>query len=164
MRMWVWSLASISGLRIWHCCELWCRPAALAPIQPLAWELHICCSEALKRNTNTHKTSVPFNLWECLWRCRTDSWTDGCSYWAALEDYVQAGRLSQILSEHHEHCAFLSLSLFAFLFKVTPMAYGNSRLGVELELQLPAYTTATPTPAPQPNEWGHILKETMSSP
>ena len=25
MRMWVPSLALISGLRIWHCCELWCR-------------------------------------------------------------------------------------------------------------------------------------------
>ena len=25
MRMQVWSLASFSGLRIWHCCELWYR-------------------------------------------------------------------------------------------------------------------------------------------
>ena len=25
MRMQVWSLASLSGLGIWHCCELWCR-------------------------------------------------------------------------------------------------------------------------------------------
>ena len=25
MRMWVWSLALISGLRIWSCHELWCR-------------------------------------------------------------------------------------------------------------------------------------------
>ena len=25
MRMWVWSLASLSGLRIQSCCELWCR-------------------------------------------------------------------------------------------------------------------------------------------
>ena len=25
MRTWVWSLDSFSGLRIWHCCELWCR-------------------------------------------------------------------------------------------------------------------------------------------
>ena len=25
MRMWVWSLASLSGLRIWHCHKLWCR-------------------------------------------------------------------------------------------------------------------------------------------
>ena len=46
MRMWVRSLASLSGLEIWRCCELWCRlqtrsrsylrlwcrPAATAPI------------------------------------------------------------------------------------------------------------------------------------
>ena len=25
MRMWVQSLALLSGLRIWGCCELWCR-------------------------------------------------------------------------------------------------------------------------------------------
>ena len=48
------SLPLFSGLRIWHCCELccrlntrprscisvaWHRPAAAAPIRPLAWEL-----------------------------------------------------------------------------------------------------------------------------
>ena len=54
MRMRVQSLALLSGLRIWHCCELRCRsqtllgswvamavarPAAVVLIQPLAWEL-----------------------------------------------------------------------------------------------------------------------------
>ena len=54
MRMPVRSLALLSGLRIRHCCELWhrlrcssdlallwlyCRPAAVAPIWPLAQEL-----------------------------------------------------------------------------------------------------------------------------
>ena len=54
MRMQVWSLALLRGLRIRHCCELWCRsqtwgsdmvllwlwdrPAATALIQFLAWE------------------------------------------------------------------------------------------------------------------------------
>ena len=53
MRLQVLSLASLSGLRIWRCRELWCRsqmrlrsgvamalarPVATAPIQPLAWE------------------------------------------------------------------------------------------------------------------------------
>ena len=53
MRMEVPSLASRSELRIWHYMScgvgrshgldlvllwLWCRPAATAPIQPLAWE------------------------------------------------------------------------------------------------------------------------------
>ena len=53
-RMQVRFLALLSGLRIWRCCELWCRfqtqlgsciawlwsrLAAVAPIWPLAWEL-----------------------------------------------------------------------------------------------------------------------------
>ena len=38
MRFRVQSLALLSGLRIQRCCELWCRPAATALIQPLAWE------------------------------------------------------------------------------------------------------------------------------
>ena len=38
MRLEVRSLALLSGLRIQHYCELWCRPVATAPIGPLAWE------------------------------------------------------------------------------------------------------------------------------
>ena len=53
MRLCVQSLASLSGLRIQHCCERWCRlqmqlrpallwlqyrPAAAALMRPLAWE------------------------------------------------------------------------------------------------------------------------------
>ena len=37
MRLGVRSLALLSGLRIQRCLEQWCRPAATAPIQPLAW-------------------------------------------------------------------------------------------------------------------------------
>ena len=46
------SLASLSGLRIWSCHELWFnalpwlwrRPAATVPIQPIAWEpLYVVC-------------------------------------------------------------------------------------------------------------------------
>ena len=37
-RMQVWSSASLGGLRIQRCCELWCRLAAIALIQHLAWE------------------------------------------------------------------------------------------------------------------------------
>ena len=33
---------------------LWCRPAALAPIQPLAWELPYAMSVALKRKKKTN--------------------------------------------------------------------------------------------------------------
>ena len=65
MRTWVQSLASLSGLRIYtiamSCsvhrrCSLdpallwlWCRLAATAPIQPLAWEPPCAMSVALKR-------------------------------------------------------------------------------------------------------------------
>ena len=49
MRMWVQSLASVSGLRIWCCHELWCRLAAIALIQRLAWELPYAAGVALKR-------------------------------------------------------------------------------------------------------------------
>ena len=49
MRLQVPSLASLSGLRIQHCCELWCRPVAVAPIRPLAWEPPYAASTALKR-------------------------------------------------------------------------------------------------------------------
>ena len=49
MRMQVWSLALLSGLRILHCCELWCRLAAAALIWPLAWELPYATGAALKR-------------------------------------------------------------------------------------------------------------------
>ena len=63
VRTQVWSLASISGLRTWHCGELWCRsrhssdptwlrlwhrPAAIAPIWPLAWESPYAAGVVLK--------------------------------------------------------------------------------------------------------------------
>ena len=47
-RLRVWSLASLSGLGIWYCCELWCRLAAEAPIGPLAWEPPYAVGTALK--------------------------------------------------------------------------------------------------------------------
>ena len=49
MRMRVRSLASLSWLRIWCCCELWQRLAATAPIRPLAWEPAYAVGVALKR-------------------------------------------------------------------------------------------------------------------
>ena len=49
------SLASISRLRIQHCRELWCRPAAVAPIRPLAWEFPYATGEALKTQKTKKK-------------------------------------------------------------------------------------------------------------
>ena len=53
--MWVQSLASLSGLRIWCCCELWCKPAATALIRPLAWEPPYAKGAALKEQKTKKK-------------------------------------------------------------------------------------------------------------
>ena len=75
--MWVQSLASFSGLRIQHCHELWVghrcdwdtvllwlwrRLAAVAPIQPLAWELKYATSVALKKQQKPYKQCSLFIL------------------------------------------------------------------------------------------------------
>ena len=41
---------------------LWCRPAAVAPIQPLAWELPCATGAALKKTTKTGKPWVSSQL------------------------------------------------------------------------------------------------------
>ena len=46
-----------SEVRIWHC---YCRPAAEAPIWPLAWEIPYAESEAIKRKKNI------YNIVNCL--------------------------------------------------------------------------------------------------
>ena len=66
MRMWVRSLVLLSGRRIQPCHELWCRSkmrlgsgtavaleqaVAIAPNQPLAWELPYGAQAALKSKT-----------------------------------------------------------------------------------------------------------------
>ena len=52
-----------------------------------------------------------------------------------------------VISVFHRCFLFLLLFvvLFWFYFRAAPVAYGGSRLGVQLELQLPAYATATAT-------------------
>ena len=70
MRTKVWSLASLTGLKIQLCYELWCRsqtqirsqllwlwcrPAATAPIWPLAWEFPYAAGVALKSKERKKK-------------------------------------------------------------------------------------------------------------
>ena len=70
MRIWVQSLASLSGLRIQHCCScgvgsrggsdlalLWprYRPAVAAPIQPLVCELLCATGAAVKKEKKKKK-------------------------------------------------------------------------------------------------------------
>ena len=57
MGMQVQVLALPSGLRIQCCHELWCRPTAVAPIRPLAWELPYAVGAALKRKKK--KSCIP---------------------------------------------------------------------------------------------------------
>ena len=61
MRLWVRSLASLSGSRIWHCHELWYRPAAVTLIQSLAWELPYAGGAALKSKKKKKKKN--FQAW-----------------------------------------------------------------------------------------------------
>ena len=65
MRLQVRCLAPLSGLRIWHCCELWCRVqmwlwlwcrlAAVALMRPLAWEPPYTVAAALKKQKQQQK-------------------------------------------------------------------------------------------------------------
>ena len=89
MRRSVDSLASLCGLRIQYCHELWCRsqmrrlrsgivvadltllwPATAAPLQSLAWELPYATGAALKyKNKQTNKQKNPkTNKNENLWQ------------------------------------------------------------------------------------------------
>ena len=60
------SLNSLSGLRIWHCCAcgvgrcLQCRPAPVAPIRTLAWEVPYAVDAALKKKKKNWCVGVPF--------------------------------------------------------------------------------------------------------
>ena len=70
MRLRVWSLASLSGLRNRHCPELWCRSrlqlgsgvavavAVVALIWPLAWELSYAMGMVLKRPKKKKKKNL----------------------------------------------------------------------------------------------------------
>ena len=62
MKTQVQFLASLSGLRIWHKCSsdlalvlLWHRPAAPAPIEPLAWEPPYAVGAAQEMAKNKNK-------------------------------------------------------------------------------------------------------------
>ena len=66
MRTQVRSLGLLSGLGIWRCRELWCRPAATALFQPLAWELSYATGAALKRLIIIVVVVVPHGYFENL--------------------------------------------------------------------------------------------------
>ena len=49
LRRQVPSLASLSGLEIWHCHELWHRLAAAAPTRPLSLEIPYAAGATLEK-------------------------------------------------------------------------------------------------------------------
>ena len=57
MRMQVWFLGLLSGLRICCCCELWCRSVATALILPLAWEPPYSEGTVLKKQNKTKQNT-----------------------------------------------------------------------------------------------------------
>ena len=76
MRLWVLSLALLSGWRIRHCCELcyrlqtWlgsCRPAAVALIIPLPWESPCAVGAALKIKKRKGSGNSSQTLGICLY-------------------------------------------------------------------------------------------------
>ena len=92
--MHIWSLASLNGLWIWHCCELWCRsqtssdpallwlwirPAATALMWFPAWELPYARSAALKskkKKKKKKKKTKTIKVWK-IWfvtKYRTIIW------------------------------------------------------------------------------------------
>ena len=59
MRIRVWSLAPLSGLRIPQCCgELWCRLAAEAALQLLAWEFPYAAGVAQKKKEKKKEKGI----------------------------------------------------------------------------------------------------------
>ena len=78
MRFRIQSLASLSGLRIRRCCELWCRSQtwlgsciAVAPIRPLSWEPQYAVGVALKRPPPKKGKKALFQK-EVKWKILTD--------------------------------------------------------------------------------------------
>ena len=58
-----WGVGCRRGSVSWHCCGLWCRLAATAPIRPLAWEPPYTTGVALKKQKTKKKLNyVTFNL------------------------------------------------------------------------------------------------------
>ena len=118
MRTQVQSLALLSGLMIWHCCELWCRlqtldlallwlwcrPSPTALIRSLAWESLYAVGAALKRQKKKKKKRC-FS-WGNILPALENYWTQHSWHWPTSE---------------------VPAYLFCvFLFRATPTAFGSS--------------------------------------
>ena len=150
MRLWVPSLTSLRGLRIQRCRELWCRPAAVGPIQPLAWELPYAVGAALKKKkTKTQKTGSRFVplIGQKGDTCKNVGWGVGGRIWCLAPLIWKKKTFKNCLVIQFLHCLIFNPFFPPFL-GLHSQHMGVTRLGVELELYLLAYATATSTPNP----------------
>ena len=67
MKMWIWSLDMLNGLKIWHCCKLSCKSQtcpgssvamAAALIWPLTWKLPFATPLALQKQKTVKQTKL----------------------------------------------------------------------------------------------------------
>ena len=71
MRMWVRSLASLNGLRIWRRYGWWYRLAVTALIRSLAWDFHMAWVWPLKKGGGLSLISgklAPNHVFHILWQ------------------------------------------------------------------------------------------------
>ena len=116
MRTQVQFLALPSGLRIWHCHELcvdcrcgsdptllwlWHRPAAVAQIQPLAWELPYAAGAALKRKKKCMKTQKNPNSQSSLEKEKWSWWNQAPWLQTMLQNHSQKN--SMVLAQKQKY-------------------------------------------------------------
>ena len=109
MRWRVQSLALLSGLRLWHCHELWCGPSAVALIGPLPWEPPYAAGAALKskRQNKTRLFSwinLPIEVyWSCIQldKFSPTKYSQGRSTWVKKWNFPSTPEGPLLLSSNH---------------------------------------------------------------
>ena len=127
---------------------LWCRPAAEAPIQPLAWEPPYAMGVALKKKKKDRGqagSKSKEHIFSVLQRS---------IYYRAGSALPKLQSSAYPLQECHMLISVFFLLLFFFFYFVFlgphPQHMEVLRLGVKSELQLAAYASATAMPDPNP--------------
>ena len=163
------SLALLSGLRIQHGGELWCRLVATALIWPLAWEPPYATGVALKRqnNNNNKKPYVKLkgelsglsnSTKEKILKKKLVKRTSICR-----RNGPRKGKDQKKKKKEHLGCVirihlltfyqYFKFYLIQFFLGLHLWYVEVPRPGIKLELQLQAYTAATATP-----DLSHICK------
>ena len=114
------NLASLSGPRIHRCCDLWCRPAATAPIHLLAWELPYAAGVVLKDKKKKmifgyiglQKVFIKFLKYFSMWlieKLQLYIWVTLCKYYTELGHMIQISNAYNLLLKSDNHLLFLML-------------------------------------------------------